>query len=301
MQVTLIHNADAGEGKPSADDLQEILDGLGFQVRYASSKNNWKKALDKPADLIVAAGGDGTVAKVMRALAGRETPLALLPLGTANNIARTLRVLGDARALASAWRMAAVEPFDVGRATLNGEELLFVESVGGGIFAESIMRGREVSQPTSIVGPPSDRAMLLLREIVSAARPQPWQITLDGEDLSGEYLAVEAMNIRFCGPNVPIAPDADPGAGLLARVLVAEKQRQSLIDHLSGRLETAAATPPELLVARGRNIRLRAAGQLSAMHSDDDLLELDDRGLEISLRQGAVSLVGVDAHVAREP
>ena len=70
MRLTLIHNPAAGDGRPSGADLKKMLAEAGFQVRYESIKKDWKKALQRPADLVVAAGGDATAAKVLKQLAG---------------------------------------------------------------------------------------------------------------------------------------------------------------------------------------------------------------------------------------
>ena len=62
---------------------------LGLMVRYQSTKDqSYKSALRERWDLIVVAGGDGTVAKVARRLRYRKAPIIVLPVGTANNIAR---------------------------------------------------------------------------------------------------------------------------------------------------------------------------------------------------------------------
>ena len=57
MRVTLIHNPGAGrQGKNDAQKLVSLLEGAGHEVRYQSSKDDgWKKALKKPAELIVVA------------------------------------------------------------------------------------------------------------------------------------------------------------------------------------------------------------------------------------------------------
>jgi len=67
-------------------------------------EKKWKKALKKPGDIVAVAGGDGTVGKVARRLIGSPTPIAILPLGTANNIANTLDVTGKSlKELIRSW------------------------------------------------------------------------------------------------------------------------------------------------------------------------------------------------------
>jgi len=121
-----------------------MLEAAGFQVRYQSTKKSWKKAIQTPADLFVAAGGDGTVAEVIHAAAGTGVPVALLPIGTANNIARTLGIVGDAREIIERWRHATPRPFDLGTIKAGGLAERFVEGVGGGIFAEAVLQGEKV-------------------------------------------------------------------------------------------------------------------------------------------------------------
>src|SRR5262245_31057092 len=92
MRVTLIHNPGAGDDKqPSKGQLEALIREAGHDVRYQSVREQgWSKVLKKAADLIAVAGGDGTVGKVARRLIGRGIPIAVLPVGTANNISRTL-------------------------------------------------------------------------------------------------------------------------------------------------------------------------------------------------------------------
>jgi diacylglycerol kinase (ATP) len=118
-----------------------------------------------------------------------------------------------------------------------------------------------------LTGHAIDRALLLLSRIAADAAPRPRKVTLDGTDLSGEYLLVEAMNIPLVGPNVPLAPGADWSDGLLDLVLVTERERPALSDYLRARIGGSAA-PLELPVRRGRRVVLRASP--SELHVDDD-------------------------------
>src|ERR1044071_435800 len=63
VRVTLIHNPGAGStGEKDAVKLEKLLSRSGHKVRYRSSKEpGWKRALKKPSDLVVVAGGDGTL------------------------------------------------------------------------------------------------------------------------------------------------------------------------------------------------------------------------------------------------
>src|SRR5687768_18029855 len=95
MKVTVIHNPDAGNGdQPSGEEIIELIRRAGHEPRYQSSKEDgWQTALEDPGDLVAVAGGDGIVGTVAKRMIGRATPIAVLPLGTANNIAKTLDLM----------------------------------------------------------------------------------------------------------------------------------------------------------------------------------------------------------------
>src|SRR5215471_1231371 len=92
MRILLVYNPNAGGGVDA--QLRELVDmvhAAGHEVRCRSSKDpQTVSAVAEPVDLIAVAGGDGTIVKVVRLLRGRKTPIAPLPLGTANNICAAL-------------------------------------------------------------------------------------------------------------------------------------------------------------------------------------------------------------------
>jgi diacylglycerol kinase family enzyme len=74
MKVTLIHNPDAGSDEHTCEDPAELIRRAGHQLVYQSSKDgHWRSALDRPADLIAVAGGDGIVGTVAKIMIGRGT------------------------------------------------------------------------------------------------------------------------------------------------------------------------------------------------------------------------------------
>ncbi len=92
MRVTLIYNPGSGDDEqPAADQFLELIRAAGHVVSYRPwNSDEWHAALVDPGDLVAVAGGDGTVGAVAGRLVGRHVPIAVLPVGTANNISKTL-------------------------------------------------------------------------------------------------------------------------------------------------------------------------------------------------------------------
>ena len=138
MRTLLLHNPTAGAAHPSADELMSRLKAAGLSPKYHSSKNDYKSLLRKGWDLVIVAGGDGTVAKVARRLRNRDIPLAILPVGTANNIAHALGLNGEIDALIARLETATPVRLDVGVARGPWGKRRFVEAVGFGTLAKAI-------------------------------------------------------------------------------------------------------------------------------------------------------------------
>src|SRR4051794_13938776 len=115
MRAHLIYSPSAGNGGPSEDELLAAFRRAGFQPSSCSVKGpDFPDILSKPTDLIVAVGGDGTVTTVLANLPDRSIPVAIVPQGTANNIARSLGIDGSPDRIAAGLRDARERPFDIG-------------------------------------------------------------------------------------------------------------------------------------------------------------------------------------------
>jgi diacylglycerol kinase (ATP) len=281
MRVTLIHNPTAGDDDHAADDLRSLVGAAGHEVSYTSTKQaGWNEALDDPCDLVVVAGGDGSVGKVFREVATKDTPVTLIPVGSANNIARSLGIPDvDVERLVRGWADGERRRLDIGEAAAPWGRTLFVESLGGGIFAEVLIRAEGVENAgVEIEGEEKvDHGVEMLREVVEALPAREWQVEVDGDDLSGEVLAVEAMNIGLMGPNLPMSPQADPGDGLLDVVLVREEDRSNLVAYLSARLRELDPGLPGLRRTRGERVVLEPPEELR-LHADDRLWPEENNG-----------------------
>jgi diacylglycerol kinase family enzyme len=273
MRITLIHNPGAGSAN-SPDELLKVLAREGYDARCQSRKEKgWTRCLDKRTDMFVVAGGDGTVARVARKLAEREianVPIAVLPMGTANNIAESLGVRGSYKKLVASWKDGRRIQVDVGEAESDKEKRLFIESVGSGFFADMMAEEDESEANAGDLDPHAalERARKVLRKTLKEAKPRKWRVEIDGKDQSGEYLLVEAMNMRRIGPALELAPDATFDDGLIEVAFVCDDEvdRANLDAHLREHPADAPA-PPLLRIRRAREVMLDAGRHM--LHLDD--------------------------------
>jgi diacylglycerol kinase family enzyme len=218
----------------------------GTTPRFCSAKQpDFADALGEPADLVVAAGGDGTVLKVISHLRDRSMPIAILPLGGANNIARSLGMATDPLMIARAgWREAEVFRLDVGTAAGPWGKRLFVEAVGVGALAQAMAAIDE----GHVTGPEkSALAREALIEVLAAARPTELRLTIDGHAVECRCLLAEITNIAWTGPRLWLAPAADPGDGVLDLVCLEPEARADMLAWLEASSESA----PPLTKRRG--------------------------------------------------
>jgi diacylglycerol kinase family enzyme len=274
MRVILLHNPKAGDAKHGKEQLMEALAEAGHHATYQSTKEGGlKKALNQPTDLVLAAGGDGTVAKVAYRLIDSGIPLGVLPLGTANNLARALGFVASPEELIARLEGGEKQLFDVGLATGPWGERYFFEGVGGGLLADYVRAAKKEEKGTGKAENLSkDQEMArhgaLLRRMLHDYPARQWKIKVDGKDISGRYILWEAMNIRSVGPALHLAPQAETRDGRFDFVCARTADRARLMEHFDARVAGKKSKSP-LPTKRFRELRIVWKG--STIHLDDEL------------------------------
>jgi diacylglycerol kinase family enzyme len=290
MKVTLIHNPGAGDDKqPSGEQIIRLIRKAGHKTKYFSSKDKkWKKALKKPCDIIAVAGGDGTVGQVAKRLVETRIPIAVLPMGTANNIANTIGVTGKTfQDLIDGWNNADCVNFDAGVAKGPWGLEYFIEGFGVGFFAETMFRIDNGQHPHVLRAEDPEEeineALKVLKKQLSSYPAKELTVRLDGKDLSGDYCMLEALNVRYIGPNLELVPKADINDGLLDVVFVAKGEQAKLHQYISNRLKQKRSRA-SLTVRQGRHLQVE--WKSSQVHIDDMTWPEDgatDRVLSIAI------------------
>jgi diacylglycerol kinase family enzyme len=261
MRLTLVHNPSSGAGGHRAEALVAALRSAGHDAAcHARGEPGLADAIARPAEAIVLAGGDGTVSKLLHLLVARGLPIGILPLGTANDLARSLGIGGAVEEIAAGWRADSVVRLDVGVARGAWGERLFVDSAGAGAISQAMQAADE--EPDRAVhrseAPPVTEALAqvraFLRDRVMRARAGGLEILADGRALPADTLLAEAMIIPLLGPRLPIAPGADPSDGMLDLAHAREGDRDALAAWMTAGGEES---PPPLRVERVRRVTFR--------------------------------------------
>jgi diacylglycerol kinase (ATP) len=280
VRISLFYNQGAGDGE-SLPRIRRTLERQGHTVvQVVQDEADLRQLLVTPTDLVVAAGGDGTVSAVARLLAGQGTPLAILPTGTANNIARSIGTDSSLEDASRRWRTGDPQPFDVGVVAGDWGERRFVEGVGAGFIPAGI-REMDAKPPDERDSTESklEHAVAKYRAVLAQLRPRPTTLALDGIVASDDFLLVEVLNIRSIGPNLELSHEASPSDGLLTVVTATEKDREALTDYLKQLLGGKRASI-SLAARHVRRVDLRGWEEI---HVDDEVLTVSPK-TQVSIR-----------------
>jgi diacylglycerol kinase (ATP) len=141
-RVLIIANPAAGRAGPARRRLARVVAalrhlGCGVVVRHAGGPGDVERLARAAAaefEVVVAAGGDGTVNAVANGLAGTPQPFAVLPLGTANVLACEIGLPREAERLAAVIAAGPARPIWPGRVG----DRLFLEMASSGFDAMTV-------------------------------------------------------------------------------------------------------------------------------------------------------------------
>ena len=292
--ATLLHNPEAGNEAYTKKELKSKIKAEGFKSSYSSTKKKGWGKIDSKTDFIIVAGGDGTVGKVAIKLLDKKLNkkhrIALLPLGTANNIAKTLGITAEAKEVIQSWHDKKLKKFDVGRIRNLPSAKFFLESFGYGVFPLLMQEMKHLDE--KLMNTPEkklDVAIKLLQEIILSYEPPYCKLEINGTDHSGKFLLVEIMNTQSIGPNLVLSPNGNPGDGVFEVVLIAENQKRNFLSYILSTIkETKQPYPFDVIKAK--NVRIKC--NEPHCHVDDELVKIrKETEVRIKLMEGMLEFM----------
>lgn len=165
------------------------------------------RQLMRQSDRVIVAGGDGTLHRVLPLLLSSNRSLAVLPLGTANDFARSVGLPVKLEAACDVAASGPLRPVDIG--LVDGHPFLNVASIG---LATAVTRGQSLANKRRwrLASYP-----LALARAVATSRPFRGEIVMSGQTIEGLFLQVSVGNGRYHGGGLQAGPDAAIDDGLL--------------------------------------------------------------------------------------
>jgi len=240
-----------------------------------------KQAVEEGCTVIFVCGGDGTVMAAATALSGTDVPMAILPLGTGNLLARNLDLpLDDEPAALRIGVHGATRQIDVG--AIEGKRFVVMAGLG---FDAAIMRDAP-ERLKKTVGWPA--------YIVSGAKHMRGRrisvtITIDGgEPIERHVRTVLVGNVGKLQGGLLLLPNARPDDGVLDIAVLAPRNALDWA-RLTGRVLRRKDVPDRRMERfQGKHVVIEAS-RPQPRQLDGDLIE-DGQTMDIEIEAGALAV-----------
>ncbi|MFN8620207.1 MAG: diacylglycerol kinase family protein [Chloroflexota bacterium] len=291
-RIRVLWNPSSGRkaGLPTnhADEglLTELMakHGLGDDLRATTSEEDAiaqaKAAVKEGIEVVVAAGGDGTIGLVGRQLMGTDSALGMLPLGSVMNIPRMLEVPRDLDGAAEVLRTGRIRAIDVGE-------------TGGDVFYEAVSVGLHAAVSRELPKADEGDRAAIWRSIVAGFRYRPSRMTieLDGDatrTIATRALLVAIANGPYMGAGFTVAPDAQLDDGRFDVRIFRHFSKRELLLHFVSIAFGRRAYVPHVTTERAARVRITGARPLPARA---DARDLGTTPVEVGIRPAALHVV----------
>ncbi|WP_443945390.1 diacylglycerol/lipid kinase family protein [Pedobacter sp. AW1-32] len=266
----IINPISGGKGKQRIPDfIDKYLDKEKFSPNFVFTEyvghatELTDEAANKNFDIIVAAGGDGTINEVATKVLQHGKTLGILPLGSGNGLARFLKIPKNLRKALQLINATKTDQID--SATFNKKAFFNLAGMGfdahlSSVFSEDKKRGL------------SGYVKLGLKEIFSY-KAQNYQIDIDGITYNRKAFAVTVANSSQYGNDVYVAPNASVKDGLLDVCIIKPFPILKLPVLSYVMLRGTAEASDMIEIIKGKNIRIQRESD-GAVHVDGEPLQM---------------------------
>jgi len=214
-RVSMVVNPISGRGaaRRKAAEVERLLRTAGSEVTLAvtdgpgHAERLSREAAESGADVLVACGGDGTVNEAVQGLARSRAALAVMPMGTANVLARELRLSSKPRDVAEMVLLGRRHPLDLG--CCGGTYFACMAGVGFDAFVAQEMNAHRTGPISYVTYVPLTWGAMSRHAYV------PLTVRVDGETLRPPVYHVSIGNTRTYGGPFVLTPWARPDDGRL--------------------------------------------------------------------------------------
>jgi diacylglycerol kinase (ATP) len=266
--------------------------GLGEELIETSSEEEAvEQARDAVAhdyDVVVAAGGDGTIGVVGRQLLGTRCALGILPAGSIMNIPRMLGLSREMERAAEVISAGFVRAIDVGQVG----DRIFYETASVALYAAA-------ARDLALVDDGDYGAILRSLKAAVRFRPSEMTIELDGDrTIETAALLVVVANGPYMGAGLTVAPEASLDDGLFDVRIFTHETKAELTRYLASVAFGRHVEDPRALTERAATVRITSLEPLPA-HADSH--DLGTTPVVFRSRAGVLRVLAPDPRALRSP
>ncbi len=281
--VTVILNpaAGRGQGKQRRAALESLLAASGvlcelLETRAAGDATRLAaQAAAEGANIVAAAGGDGTLSEVLNGLAagGFTARLGILPLGTGNDFARCIGVGTDLKAAVDTLFHGTPRAIDVGQVRFGDHAPRYFLNVSGcgfdALAAQRVNENRDRRGWRHIRGMPAYLCAVL--QELATLRAASLRLEADGQVFEQRAMLCAIANATSYGGGMRVAPDALLDDGLFDICTIAEAGRWEFLRAFPGVFKGTHVSHPKVTMRRAREIYLSSEPPLPVLVDGDVL------------------------------
>ncbi len=267
MRAVLIMNIASGTStmattEGTSEEHQEAIlaalrtHGIEAEVRQTTPEDHGAglaaQAAAEQADVVIAAGGDGTIHEVAHGLVGTHSALGIIALGTMNNLAHSLHIPATIEEACAVIATGETHAIDVGK--LNDQ--FFLEVAGVGLEAAFFPAAEEMKGPGLLV---TLRGIFNGLRTLLAFQQAKLRISFD-ERQRRPYTAIQVTicNSRYYGPHFELVPEALMDDGLLDVVIFKQFSKLEYIRHAIAISRGKRTYQPKVIHRRVTSVRINA-------------------------------------------
>ena len=269
-RALIVFNPTAGQAESLSHELEacrDILRSAGWLVELTPTTQQGdgtriaREAAADGYDVVIAAGGDGTINEVINGLANTSTALGTLPIGTVNVWARELGMPLQPRAAAETLLAARIRPIDLGQ--IGGRYFLLMAGIGFDAAVVGEVRSHEKRRLGIFA------YALRAFELALRFRGTRVRLRIDGRTLRRRTILIVLGNSQLYGGIMKITARASIDDGLLDVCLI---QGNSLIEaprRIASILLQRLALDPKIEYYRARSITIKSRERLPVQVDGD--------------------------------
>ncbi|MEJ2049623.1 MAG: diacylglycerol kinase family lipid kinase [Calditrichota bacterium] len=288
LKYALILNPNAGRGKGAklAEEIvalakAELGDVTVFKTEYVGHAREIASKIKDEFDVLIAAGGDGTVHEIVNGMMFGHAALAAIPIGSGNDFIKMLDLTKDPAEAINVIKNNVRKKIDVGQVN----DQYFPNGVGVGFDAWVVIESSKVKRLRGFL-----IYLYSVLKTVFAYENQNVIMTLNGKTEQKRIFLIAVGNGRAMGGGFFLTPDAEIDDGFFDICIIRALKKREVFTNVPKALHGAHVTMEQVEMLRTDKLHIESPTGI-AVHADGELLGVDLKELDFRIHPKILEVI----------